>query len=367
MTLNIRQGVVEQCRVVAVGAAGDVICETPTRHTRVGLQKAKKIVNWQSGWLKRRYSELITRSDVIYKLQWFIDGKWTDHESSSTEKVVRQRNHNQTIELPRKIQRVQQARMNSGPQFSALRKASREATRQVISDPPPVPRWIRKFPADKIDGWTNKFSLMPRDPNLYSESLRADWKTQFDDWSGRILLLSKDPCPTEKVEEIVNKGVSFLHRAQSDLGDEKGVGTNNKLYAFASVIPGGKLFGSACANMLCDKSGYRRDIFREFCQEPLHGYFKDVLTWVVETMPNVNWIACLGKEAWFLTCATMGDLSAAAQFAQYRNSYEPKSGVIARKNISAFPLFHPAALGTYINEIPNGWRAFAKLIAKRVK
>lgn len=364
MNLNIKQGLVEQCRVLALSATGDVLHQTPTRHTRVGLEKARNIVNWQSGWLRRKYSELNTRGDVTYKLQWLVDGKWKDHVGFDN---TRRQNLNrkQTTESQSKRPHARQVEMNLGPKFTALRKTAREATRQGISDPPPVPRWIRKFPSDKIDGWTNKFYLMPKDPNLYSESLRADWKTQFDDWKGNILLLSKDPCPTEKLEQMVEGRVSFLHRAQSDLGDEKGFGTNNKLYDFASVIPGSKLFGSACANMLCDKSGYRRNIFKEFCQEPLHGYFKDVLSWVVKTMPNVDWIACLGKEAWFLTCATMGDLPAASQFSEYRESYKPKCSVIAGKNVIAFPLFHPAALGIYINEMPKGWRAFGRLIAKK--
>src|SRR5260370_25349100 len=139
--------------------------------------------------------------------------------------------------------------MNLGPKFTALRRMAREATRHMISDPPPIPRWIRKFPSDKIDGWTNKFYLMPKDSNLYSESLRADWKTQFDDWTGNILLLSKDTCPTEKVEQMVEQGISFLRIAQRDRGDEKGFGTNNKLYDFASAIPRGKVFGSAYANI----------------------------------------------------------------------------------------------------------------------
>jgi hypothetical protein len=364
MSLNITQGVVEKCRVLALSATGDVLCQTPTRHTGVGLEKAREIVNWQSGWLRRKYPELFTRSDVIYKLQWYVDGEWRDHADFDNT-GLRNLNRKQTTETPRNRPHVRQVGVSLGAKFNALRKATREANNHLILDPPPVPRWIRKFPSNKIDGWTNKFYLMPRDPNLYSESLRVDWKSQFDDWKGNILLLSKDPCPTEKVEQMVEKGVSFLHRAQSDLGDESGFGTNNKLYDFASVIPGGKLFGSACANMLCDKSGYRRNIFKEFCQEPLHGYFKDVLSWVVETISNIDWIACLGKEAWFLTCATMGDLSAASQFSEYRNSYRPKRGVIANKNIVAFPLFHPAALGTYINEMPNGWRAFAKLIEKK--
>ena len=366
MIPTINAGVVEQCRVLAIDGDSAVICQTPTRHTQVGLNGASAIINWQSCWLRRKHPELAGRVDVTYKLQWLINDTWTEHERLSTGANTLRHRRNETRGLAKERGGSAQVQTNMGPKFNALRKAAREATRRVISDPPTVPSWIRKFSRDKrFDGWSNKFSLMPKDPNLYSESLRADWKTEFDDWNGRILLLSKDPCPTEKVEEMIGKGVSFLHRAQSDLGDENGFGTNNKLYDFASKIPGGKLFGSACGNMLCDKSGYRRNIFKEFSQEPLHSYFKDVLSWVVETMPKVDWIACLGKEAWFLTCATMGDLSAAAQFSEYRNSYRPKSGLIAGKNIDAFPLFHPAALGTYINEMPNGWRAFAKLISKR--
>jgi hypothetical protein len=179
MTLDIREGVVEECRVLALNAVGDVIYQTPTRHTRVGLPKARKMLNWQTGWLRRAYSQLNTLADVTYKLQWLVNGRWLDHEGLSRSNETRQPNRAQHAEPEvRKPQRDQEE-VSLGPKFTQLRKAAREETGH--SDPPPVPKWIRRFPKRKIEGWTNKFHLMQRDPNIYSESLRVEWKKQFDD------------------------------------------------------------------------------------------------------------------------------------------------------------------------------------------
>lgn len=282
---TIKSGIVEQCRVLAISGTGDVVCQTPTRHTRVGLEGARAIVNWQAGWLRGKYSELATTKDVTYKLQWFFGGEWTDHEKFRLTDKNPQGLRKVSRELIKGQIRIPEIQPNMEAKFAELLKASRSATKDRISASPRIPDWIREFPRDEeIAGWTNKFRLMPQDPNIYSESLRPDWKLQFDDWKGKILLLSKDPCPTEKVREMLDKRVSFLHRAQRELADRSGFGTNTKMYSFASIIPGGKLFGSAAANMLCDRTGYSRELGPEVYAGPLHDYLKRALCWVVEAM-----------------------------------------------------------------------------------
>lgn len=139
---------------------------------------------------------------------------------------------------------------------------------------PHVPDWIRRFSYPK---WTNVFQLVPNNENLYPEALRAEWKNQFNDWNSRILLLAKDGCPTRVIRKACEQGESQPWRyAQQELGDEGGWRTNNRLYRFASVVPGGKLYGSATANMLYDDPGWSRPLPGVFAG-PLHDFLKRVL------------------------------------------------------------------------------------------
>ncbi len=223
-----------------------------------------------------------------------------------------------------------------------------------MSTRPPVPKWIREF---TYPGWTNVFHLVPNNKNLYPEALRGDWKTQFNDWNGRILLLAKDGCPTRVIREGRNKGESQPWRyGQQELGDEGGWRTNNRLYRFASGIPGGKLYGSATANMLFDDPGWSRSLPGVF-GGPLHEFLKSVLRWVLESMPRIEWVACLGEEAWFLTCITIDNPSAARKFKEYRDSFKPVAGTLGQKRVAAFPLHHPSRVSNDVGE--KEWRAFA--------
>jgi hypothetical protein len=143
---------------------------------------------------------------------------------------------------------------------------------------------------------------------------------------------------------------------------EKGSLTNTRLFRFASMIPGGKLYGSATANMLYDGPGMSRKL-EGFKEDSMQDSLRQVLCWVLESMPHVEWVACLGKEAWFLTCNTLGDALAVKQFQGYRESYRSISGIVGEKKICAFPLYHPAARGDAINDMESGWRSFAKLLS----
>ncbi|MFN2498563.1 MAG: hypothetical protein ABR557_05695 [Pyrinomonadaceae bacterium] len=227
--------------------------------------------------------------------------------------------------------------------------------------PPLVPDWVRQF---SYPGWTNVFQLVPNNESLYPEALRPDWKAQFNDWDGRILLLAKDGCPTRVIEESRDNGESQPWRyAQKELGDESGWRTNNRLYRFASPIPGGKLYGSAAANMLYDHPGWSRSL-PGFFGGPLHDFLKRVLSWVVESMPQVEWVACLGEEAWFLTCMGMGNKVAASKFRKHRDSFEAVAGTIGKK-VAAFPLHHPSRVSNDVGH--KEWGAFARqVVGKRV-
>lgn len=218
-----------------------------------------------------------------------------------------------------------------------------------MSTRPPVPDWIREF---SYQGWTNVFRHLPNETHLYGT------ETLFGDWNSRVLLLAKDWGPTSELElALRERDPQPWRHAERARGDRRGWRTNEKLVHLASVIPGGKLYGSATANMLYDAPGWSRTLKGWKC-ETLQGFFQCVLGWVLESMPRVGQVACMGNEAWFLTCRTIGNISSARQFAEYRKASQPVSGKVGEKNIIAFPLYHPAArVGDDVKE--KGWRAFA--------
>ncbi len=218
---------------------------------------------------------------------------------------------------------------------------------------PPVPTWIRHF---SYANWTNVFQLAPKNRSLYPVALNESWKPHFNDWSGKILFLAKDGCPTRVIRDrLVRDDAQPWRYGQRELGDEMGWKTNEQLFRFASAIPGGKLHGSAAANMLYDDDRSSRSL-TGFYDGPLHDYLRKVLSWVLESMPQVEWVVCLGEEAWFLTCTNIGHPAAARAFKHYRDSNTPVRGALA-KTINAFQLYHPAArVSNHLME--QGWRAF---------
>lgn len=245
------------------------------------------------------------------------------------------------------------------------RRNSRE-----MSTPPRVPKWIREFSypsegatrASPTFRWTNVFHLVPNNKSLYPVALRADWKKQFNDWNSRILLLAKDGCPTRVIRDRIDRGEPQPWRyGQRELGDEMGWLTNEKLYRFASKIPGGKLYGSAAANMLYDDDRTSRGL-SGFYDGKLHEFLKDALASVLESMQRVEWVACLGAEAWFLTGNTIGIPHLASRHREHRDSYKPVTGMIGKKKISAFPLYHPAA--RRVDDLmEKGWGSFGKALS----
>jgi hypothetical protein len=239
-----------------------------------------------------------------------------------------------------------------------------------MSTPPRVPKWIREFSyhnegatrASSTFSWTNVFHLVPNTKTLYPVALGADWKKQFNDWNGKILLLAKDGCPPRIIlDRIARREPQPWRYGQRELGDEMGWMTNERLYGLGSAIPGGKLYGSATANMLYDDPGSSR-VLKGFKSALLQEFLQRVLCWVLESMPNVEWVACLGEEAWFLTCNALGNSSAARRHREHRDSYKPVTGVIGNKRISAFPLYHPKA--RRVNDLmEKGWLEFVAALS----
>jgi hypothetical protein len=200
---------------------------------------------------------------------------------------------------------------------------------------PSIPEWISGYTPPS--GWTNVFQLVSSNKNLYGT------ETLFGDWNGRTLLLAKDGAPTDVIRALRDKGEPQPWRhAQKALGDTGGWRTNETLERLAASVPGGKLYGSATANLLCDDPRWSRSL-PGFFSGPMHEYLKRVLGWVLDSMPNVEQVACLGKEAWFLTCSVLGDPDAAKAFPSYRDAQKRVVGKRNGRIIAAHALYHPAA------------------------
>jgi hypothetical protein len=214
---------------------------------------------------------------------------------------------------------------------------------------PPVPPWIRDF---HYPGWTNVFELVPANDHLYAP------ETHFGTWNSRVLLLATDACPTQSIESAVEMGESRPWRhSRRELGDHVGVRTNERLCRLVSLITEKELlYGSATANMLYNDPESSRSL-AGFRSGGLHEFLRCVLSWVLESMPRVEWVACFGEESWFLTCMTIGNPAAARLFRQYRNSFRPIASTVGKKIVSAFPLHHPSRVGNNVGE--KQWRAFA--------
>lgn len=201
---------------------------------------------------------------------------------------------------------------------------------------PRVPDWVRNHVPPP--GWTNVFALVPSNDHLYGT------ETLFGDWDGQTLLLAKDGAPTQVIRALRDRGDPRPWRhAQRELGDPGGWKTNESIAAAAAMLPGGKLYGSATANLLCDDPRWSRSLPGFFVPGPLHDYLRRVLTWVLTSMPNVQRVACLGEEAWFLTSEVIGRSDVANLFSRHREAQQLVVGTCGGKYIAAHPLFHPAA------------------------
>src|SRR6266404_300999 len=221
-----------------------------------------------------------------------------------------------------------------------------------MAEPPRVPNFIRRF---SYRGWTNVFHLVPTNDHLYAT------ETLFGDWNSRVLLLAKDACPTSAIQQA-----SDWRHAQRELGDKQGWRTNERLQRLLIPFPEKSfLYGSASANMLYEDPGWSRSLSGFFAGD-LHEFLKCVLSWVMESTPRLEWVACLGTEAWFLTCVTIGDFASATQFRERRDSYKPSNGVVGKKEIKAFPLFHPAAR-VRLQVMERGWQAFEARLSSNTR
>lgn len=199
---------------------------------------------------------------------------------------------------------------------------------------PSIPECLKRF---KHPGYTNAFEFLPDNcPRFYAT------ETLFGDWDAPVLLMGKDTAPTQVMRDRVKaEGTAGWRHSQRARGDRGGCQTNERLLAMSQQVRCAKLYGSATANMLYDDPGWSRRL-PEFYRGPLHEYLADVLRWVVGNMPQLRVVACLGREAWYLTAVVLGR-SDVAYARECRDKERVIDGVICGRTIMASAHYHPAA------------------------
>lgn len=228
-----------------------------------------------------------------------------------------------------------------------------ELPRTQMRPTPAIPDRFRRF---EHPGYTNVFSIFPDCPRLYAT------ETLFGDWDAPVLLLAKDAAPTHVIRRLAtSEGSRAWRHAERRRGDSGGWRTNERLAHLSERVPGSKLYGSALANLLCDDPRWSRAL-PGFHSGPLHDYLADVLRCVIDNMPNLRAVACIGEHAWFLTATVLGQALAARQHRVYRDEERRLLGHVSYREIFASSHFHPAR-GSRA-QWSLGWSRLASVIAQ---
>jgi hypothetical protein len=171
---------------------------------------------------------------------------------------------------------------------------------------PRIPKWIRGL---HCDGYRNIFELGLRNRNLFGT------ETLFGDWNGPLLIVAKDFAPAASIwrraERLPPHRVYHHHDGSSDY-EIGGAKTNRQLVRFAfrpvtdselqTLLRGernldcGALYISA-SFLLKDVDDYSAGLPG---WAPGRGAFeqsKEVLHFVLDNMPKLKAIACLGRDA----------------------------------------------------------------------
>ncbi len=188
------------------------------------------------------------------------------------------------------------------PVVPLVRKTmSLNATQAVDHDArstPKIPQWIRDF---TLEGYRNIYELLPHEPNLYgSEDL-------YGDWLGDTLVLGRVHGTVATVTQHIEnrKRPAFCHargEKKTELLKQRVLagGLNQAIWAREC----GLLYGDATAG-LCRK-GVRVTGALPKKEETLT-YGAQVLSgFVLQHMPNLQQVVCLGAEAWHVATQAFG-------------------------------------------------------------
>lgn len=149
---------------------------------------------------------------------------------------------------------------------------------------PPIPQSIREY---RHGDYRNIFELIPDETRLFgTESL-------FGDWDGEVLLLAKDFAPSTLVQQRIRENDPRPFRHSGKLG-EPGFRTNARLARFVSSTGQRFLYGSAMGGLLRNDNQLSGTLP---AWSETRSYRKAVLTFTIQSMPNLRAIVCLGADA----------------------------------------------------------------------
>jgi hypothetical protein len=196
---------------------------------------------------------------------------------------------------------------------------------------PPLPDWIRDA---RVDGYTTAHRLCPQETRLYGT------ESMYGDWNGRMLLLAKDFAPSRVLHERIKEGCQRPYHHDPKLR------TNVRLMHFVAPFENlGLVYGSALANLLRDDGEFSGALpNRKGAME--HGI--RVARFVIEHMPALRWIVCLGREGWDCACGAQG---VQGDWRVHRDSGEPLERLVAA--------YHPSARVSR-EQMTRSWEAFKR-------
>lgn len=204
---------------------------------------------------------------------------------------------------------------------------------------PPLPDWIRGF---THPGYTNIFEMRPTETKLFCT------ETLLGDWGGSVLLLAKDAAPVHVIQDRVDSGEVDPWRHGEKGRDPMGWRTNERTQELADCLPGSKLYGSALAHMMKNDEE-TSSALRDFNRGPLRDHLERVLRFVVDAMPNLRSIVCMGNEAWRLSTSVYAPQ--AASKAPLAQPVAAGAAGAAGRTLRLFRLYHPS------RPFAGGWAA----------
>lgn len=146
----------------------------------------------------------------------------------------------------------------------------------------------------RVDGYTNIYELLPDERAVYGT------ETLYGDWAAALLVLAQDFTTDANMRGRITAGDPTPYHHTPTLE------TNVKLAQLitGSGYTGGVLYGSALAGLLKHQVN-RGDKLTN--QRAARKYGGRVLRFVVDNMPNLTAVACLGNVAWDCACEELHD------------------------------------------------------------
>lgn len=201
---------------------------------------------------------------------------------------------------------------------------------------PTIPEWIKSF---RTPSYTNIYELIPKETRLYgTESL-------YGDWSGELLLLAKDFAPRTIINERLQDGDLRPYRHSPKAP------TNKNIIEYTSPFQCGILYGAALVGLLRNDGNMsgalpdRKQVWPFACES---------LRFVVDQMPNLRAIACLGSDAW--RCVTDAYGVTGADWREHREQQRP----VHINKIQMFAHVHPSRYPGGKVKISAQWRSMGE-------